>query len=245
VGSYRDIQEALDHLYMTAAHTSPCGGRQCLELDYVEIVLDDLGYSGYLGARTHTLRVSLDVRQGPFNLPPRLTFASARSMALAPGQPLLLAGIGVADSDVHVARWDKVVDEGDMLLHLKLTTNTNCRNSSVPHSKASFSVLGLGAVTWGSGPRGIAAGGNEVLVTEGGLVNSTVLTLQVELVWMCIYYYVHAHTSVTLFPSLECVQACMHAYVLCMYYMYKFTLTSLFLSLSAPPPLLLLALIKI
>jgi hypothetical protein len=95
VGRYSEVQEGLKHIYMTTSTTTPCGGQRCLSRDHVDVVVNDLGFSGYLGPRTHQLRVSLDVRKGPFNSPPVLSYASSRSVALAPGLPLLLVCVCV------------------------------------------------------------------------------------------------------------------------------------------------------
>ena len=93
VGRYSEVQEGLKHIYMTTSTTTPCGGQRCMSRDHVDVVVNDLGFSGYLGPRTHQLRVSLDVRTGPFNSPPVLSYASSRSVALAPGLPLLLVDV--------------------------------------------------------------------------------------------------------------------------------------------------------
>ena len=37
------LLQALTHIYMTTAATTPCGGQRCLTRDYVDVVVNDLG----------------------------------------------------------------------------------------------------------------------------------------------------------------------------------------------------------
>ena len=179
VGSYRAVQSAAAHIYMTVNATTICGGKKCLERDAVEVELDDLGYSGDLGARTQRVTVWLDVRIGPHNRPPALSFSSpTRALALELGRPLLVTGIGIEDHDVCSPRFDRPVGScGDMEAEITLTTTQNPANNTMasPEStnrsitrsaSANLTLLRMGDV------------GAEVVVKDGGYINSSFVKIR-------------------------------------------------------------------
>jgi len=100
--------------------------------DIIVVTVNDQGTSGQLGEKTSSVAINLDLRKGPYNLPPVLNIPTPKQREFEVGLPFVIRDIFSEDPDWDRPRYDKLIPQAE----LELTISCQSCQFSIPYMRA-------------------------------------------------------------------------------------------------------------
>lgn len=101
-------------------------------IDVIVVTVNDQGTSGELGEKSASVAINLDLRKGPYNLPPVLNIPTPKQREFEIGLPYVIRDIFSDDPDWDRPRYDKLIPQAELELTISCQT---CR-FSIPYMRA-------------------------------------------------------------------------------------------------------------
>jgi hypothetical protein len=100
--------------------------------DVIVVTVNDQGTSGELGEKSASVAINLDLRKGPYNLPPVLNIPTPKQREFEIGLPHVIRDIFADDPDWDRPRYDKLIPQAE----LQLTISCQTCKFSIPYMRA-------------------------------------------------------------------------------------------------------------
>jgi hypothetical protein len=101
-------------------------------IDVIVVTVNDQGTSGELGEKSASVAINLDLRKGPYNLPPSLNIPPPKQREFEIGLPHVIRDIFSDDPDWDRPRYDKLIPQAE----LELTISCQTCLFSIPYMRA-------------------------------------------------------------------------------------------------------------